>query len=100
MSLKLCEIIKRIDTIEIAGMDETHEHVTDIGTMFRFVKVDVFSVGYSHFQSSFNNVGVRRRTGNFKKLSERIPEFDRVSDCFTRAGIGFDLFCINLFRKP
>jgi hypothetical protein len=44
MNLKRCQVIKRIDFIYNAGMDETHVHVSDICTMRCLKKQTVFAM--------------------------------------------------------
>ena len=56
MFLKLSDIIKRIGVIQTTGMNQAHEHIADIGTMFCFVKQGVFSVANAHLESLFTNI--------------------------------------------
>ena len=44
MSLKGRQVMERINAIEGAGVDETHEQITDVGPVFSLKKERIFSM--------------------------------------------------------
>ena len=56
MFLKSGEVIKRIYMVQVAGMDQAHEQITDLRAMFGFKKQTVFAMQYSLFQSPFAKI--------------------------------------------
>jgi hypothetical protein len=54
------QVIEGIDLGEVAGVDEAHEQVTDIGAMFGFVKEGVVAVADRYLQCPFAEIIVQR----------------------------------------
>jgi hypothetical protein len=51
--LKHGQIEERIDPVELAGVNEAHKEVTDVGAMFGLEEVGILSMEDSFFQSLF-----------------------------------------------
>ena len=65
MLLQCREIIKRIDTGQVAGMDQAHEQISNSRTIFSFIKQCIFPMQDGFFESSFADIvvcAVIRRT--------------------------------------
>ena len=57
--LKGHEIIKCINVHQVTGMDQAHEHISNVGTMFSSIKKGVFPVHDTAFQALFANIVVK-----------------------------------------
>ena len=53
------EVVEGIDAIELAGVDQAHEEVADLGSVERFVTQGVSPVEDRRFQSPFADIIVR-----------------------------------------
>ena len=51
--LKHGQIEERIDLVKLAGVNEAHKEVPDVGSMFGLEEVGIFSMEDSFFQSLF-----------------------------------------------
>jgi hypothetical protein len=49
--LKFAQIVEGIDSVELAGMNEAHKEVPDVGAMFGFEEVGILSMQYGLFES-------------------------------------------------
>ncbi len=56
MFLKGRQVIEGIDMLQIAGVDQAHEHVADEGAVLGLIKVSIFAIQNSLFQGPFHNV--------------------------------------------
>jgi hypothetical protein len=54
--LKHGQIEERIDPVELAGVNEAHKEVPDVGAMFGLEEVGILSMEDSFFQSLFAKV--------------------------------------------
>ena len=61
--LQFGEVVKGIDVIQFAGVNQTHEHVADLGTVGGFVEVGVFTVEDDFFQGTLAEVVVQGHAG-------------------------------------
>jgi hypothetical protein len=56
MFLKFCQVIKGIDTSQIAGMDQAHKQIPNARTIFSFIKQGIFAMQDGFFQSPFADI--------------------------------------------
>lgn len=57
------EIVERIDPIEPAGVDQTHEQIPGPGSVEGLVTETIFAVHNGHLESPFADVVVQRSSG-------------------------------------
>ena len=67
MALESGQVIKGIDAVESAGMDEAHEEVPHPGSVLSFVTEGVFPVQDGHLQGPFADVIVQGSAGVAKE---------------------------------
>ena len=72
------EVFKGIGSAGFAGLDQTHEDVSDTGAIGCLVKQTVFSVEDGLFKNSFAKVVVQGGAGCLEEPSERLPVFEHV----------------------
>ena len=56
MLLQCREIIKGIDTGQVAGMDQAHEQISNSRTIFSFIKQCIFAMQDGFFESPFADI--------------------------------------------
>jgi len=56
MFLQSRQVIEGVDLTQIAGVDQTHEHIADEGAMLGFVEQGVFPVEDSFFQNPLTKI--------------------------------------------
>ena len=56
MLLEHFEIFKRVDLAKIAGMNQAHEQITDVGPMLGFIKQGVFAVKDRLFKRALTQI--------------------------------------------
>jgi hypothetical protein len=100
MFLKGDKILERVRPAKGAGMDEAHEHVTDIGAMLGLVEHGPFPMEYGQFECPFTEVVVQRGIGHPKEDCEFVPPFEHVLHGFSEPRVGLDLLLIELFGAP
>ena len=57
MAVEFGQVIEGVGVAKFAGVDQAHEEIADMGTVFGFVKQGVFAVKDCFFGSSPNLVG-------------------------------------------
>ena len=78
--LQLGQIVERIGSVQLAGMDQTHEQIADSGAVQRLVEECVFSVKDGLFQNSFDQIVIDRGPWFTKEKSQRHPVAKHVPD--------------------
>ena len=73
MPLQFGQIVERIRSVQLAGMNETHEQVPNRGTVQRFVEERVLSIQNGFLQRPFNDVVVDGNPGMLKKKRQLGP---------------------------
>ena len=69
MPEQLRQIVERIDFVQFAGVDQTHEQIADSGAVERLIKECVLAVQNRFFQGALDDVVVDR--------CARLPEEER-----------------------
>jgi len=80
MSLQLGEIIKWILAVQAAGMNQTHEQITDVSAMFGFVKQGVFAMTDASLERLFADVVIQWGAGDKKKPGKFLPMIEHIED--------------------
>ena len=80
MLLQCREIIKGICPSQIAGMDQTHQQISNACTIFSFIKQGVFAMEDRFFKSPFADIVVKRRIWRPQKESQRLPVVEHIGD--------------------
>ena len=98
--MKFGEILKSVDLVQFAGMDQAHEQIAHPGPVLSFVEVRVLAVQNNFFQSSLTDVVIERRSGMSQEQSQLIPMFSHVADRLAQTAVGFDLSVLDLSSEP
>ncbi len=56
LPLQLGEVVKGISSVQLAGMDQAHEQVTDFGAVQSLIEERVFAVQDRFLESSFDDI--------------------------------------------
>ena len=83
MLLQCREIIKGIDTGQVAGMDQAHEQISNSRTIFSFIKQCIFAMQDGFFESPFADIVVKGRLWHPQKESQRLPVVEHIGDGLT-----------------
>ena len=81
-------------------MNEAHENITYMSTVFRLIEERVFSVKDRFLQRSFTNIVINRRSSVSQKQREPFPVFEQVGDGSAQARIRLDLLLLQLRPQP
>ena len=73
MPLQLGQIVERIGSVQFAGVDQTHEQITDPGAVQRFVEERVLAVQNRFLQGTLDDVVVDRRAWLLKEERQLWP---------------------------
>jgi hypothetical protein len=73
VSLKLGHVVERIGPTELAGVDQAHKNVTDVGTVGGLVEERVLAVQNGLLQGAFTDVIVQRRPGARAETASASP---------------------------
>lgn len=98
--LKIGDIVERVDIVELAGMDQAHEQITNVSSMLCFVKQGVFPMHDSPFEYLLTQIVIQRSAGNLQKHGQLSPVLDHVRTCFANGGIRLNLFLLQLLMEP
>ena len=69
MPLQCCQVVKRADSTELAGVDQAHIEIADGGAVACFVEVGIFSVEDRFFQAALADVIVQWRSRDAQEES-------------------------------
>src|SRR3990172_7712561 len=100
MFLESNQVVEGIDIPQIAGVNQTHEHIADERAVFGLVEERVFSVEDSLFQALLTDVVVQGRSRNSQEQSQRIPVLEHIGNGLSQSGVRLRLLLLELFRKP
>ena len=64
MKLEFNKIVEGIDIVDPAGIDDTHEDISNLSSMKSFVEVGVLSITDRNFQGSLRQVVVAGSSRN------------------------------------
>ena|SRR5215469_14264814 len=98
--LQFHEVIKRIDTVQFAGMNETHEKVAYRRPIFSLIEQTILSMQNGFLQSPLNNVVVQWSTGLAEKKRQALPMFQAIRDRGSQTGVWFDFLLRKLSPQP
>ena len=90
MAEEFGEMIEGVRLIELAGVDQAHEHVADAGPVLRAIEKRILAMADRFFQSPLADVIVQRGSGFVQKERQLLPVFEQiigvlpvsVHDCF------------------
>ncbi len=97
MSLKSRQVMERVDAVEGASVNETHEQITDVGSVFGLKEEGVFAMQDRPLENLLAEVVVQGGSRNSQKQGQRLPVFEHVGDGFSHGGIGLYPPLIQLF---
>ena len=80
MALERHQIFEGIDLVQLAGMDQRHENVADLGPASRFVEEGITTVQDGHLEASFDRVIVQWSPWNGEETGQRRPALEHVID--------------------
>lgn len=61
MFLEFGEIVKRIDLVQFAGVDQAHKQISHVGPVLGFVEVGILAVQDRFLEGSFTHIVHLRR---------------------------------------
>ncbi len=94
------QVVERVDPVEPAGMNETHEQVPDVGPVFGPEKEGVLAMKNGLFEGLLAEVIVQRGPRNPQKQGQWLPVLEHVGDGLAQGGVGLDPAFIPLFLQP
>jgi hypothetical protein len=74
MLLECDEIVEGIDTIQLAGLDDAHEEIADLGAVGRLIEEGRLSMQDGPFQGPFNEIGIQGRPRDLEKPCQGRPK--------------------------
>ena len=86
-----------VDAVERASVNETHEQITDVGSVFGLEEERIFAMKDGPFESLLAEVIIQRCPRNSQKQGQWLPVFEHVGDGLSHGGIGFYPPFIQLF---
>jgi hypothetical protein len=89
--------MERIDAVESASVNETHEQITDVSPVFSPIKETVLPMENCPFENLFTEVIIQGCPWNSQKEGERFPMLQHIGDGLSHGGVRFDLPIIELF---
>lgn len=78
--LKHGQIEERIDLVKLAGVNEAHKEIPDVGAMFGLEEVGILSMEDSFFQSLFTKIVVQWCSRHSEELGQGLPVLEHISD--------------------
>ena len=76
--LKLSEIVKGIDPVELTSVNEAHKEVPDIGAMFGFKEVGILSMQDGLFERLFTEIVVQRGSRHSEELGQGLSVLEHI----------------------
>ena len=73
MFLQFREVVEGIDTVQFAGVDEAHEQITYLGTIFGLIEQRVLSMQDRSLQRALDDVRVQRSARLTEEERQAIP---------------------------
>jgi len=98
--VELSQVIERISARELAGVDETHEDVAEVGAIWGLIEQRVFAMQDCFFQGTFAEVVVQRCSSFPQKQCEAIATVGHVGNRRAQAGVRLDAVLLKLFGEP
>src|SRR3954470_5869849 len=80
VSPQLGQVVERVGTVQLAGVDQAHEQVADGGAVPRLVEQGVLAVQDGLLQGPLAQIVVQRRTGLTQEQRQRTPVPEHVTD--------------------
>jgi hypothetical protein len=90
MALKRHGVVKRIDTIEFAFVDEAREEITDARAIRHLEEARRLTTQDRVLQRAFDEGAVERRAGDLQEAGQLRPVRDEVLDRVAGAGVRSD----------
>ena len=100
MSLQFGQVVEGIGPAELAGVDETHEHIADVSAVLGLVEQRILSMNYGPFQCPLDDVVVQRRSGLTQEEGQLLSVPEQVGDGCTEPRVGFHEPVLELPRAP
>jgi len=73
MPLQLGHVVERVDIAQPTGVDQAHEQVARLSAVQSLVKLCVFSMKHSTFQSLLADVVIKRRSRMPQESGQSFP---------------------------
>ena len=80
MALQFGQVVEGIHVVELAGVDEAHEQVTDVGAVEGLVEQRVLSMKDCSLQNLFADVVVQGGSGLTQEERQLLPVGEQVRD--------------------
>src|SRR5690606_3743281 len=100
VTLERDEVVERVRTAQLRGVDQAHEQVTDSSPVLGLVEHRVLAVKDRLLQRALTDVVVERRSWHAQEQRQLGPVLAHVGDRFPEAGVGLDLAFLDLVFEP
>ena len=100
MAEEFGEIIEGVRLIELAGVDQAHEHVADAGPILREIEKRILAMADRFFQSPLADVIVQRGSGFVQKERQLLPVSEQIIDGGAQSRVRLDELFVELPMQP
>jgi hypothetical protein len=100
MPLQFREVVEGISSVQLTGVNQTHEQITGMRSVQRLVEKRIPAIEDRFLQSTLDDVVIDGCPWLRKEERQLRPVFQEIGDGFSQPGIGLDLVLRQLCFHP